>query len=95
MDLGIIKVVRKLFFCLDFGHVLNLAFMQVLLKAFCVMCKINVGCLTLAFIDQIKGQKRFTIHFGEKVGKLEKKCTPLKMVLFCRLFTKYMKMKKE
>lgn len=42
------------------------------------MCKINVGCLTLAFIDQIKGQKRFTIHFGEKIGKLEKKMYPLK-----------------
>lgn len=40
----------KLFFPLDFGHVPSLAFMQVLLKALSVMCKINVGYLTLVFI---------------------------------------------
>lgn len=57
----------------------------------------NKELLNVWFIFTITlRDKNFASIFGGKVGKLEKKKgIPLKMVLFSRIVTKYIKMKKK
>jgi hypothetical protein len=53
----------------------------------------NCWIFGFTFCDYIKKHKKFALHFGGKLGKLEKDTVPWRWFLFLRLFTKYIKMK--
>lgn len=84
-DLRVIKLVGQLFFQFGLWNVLHLAFCADAIKT--VTCNLEIkNCWMFHYC--FTRQK-----FRVKIGTL-KKCSPLKMVLFLRLFTKYMKMRK-